>query len=197
MSDYIPVNSGMGGDALSAGFGAFVGSIFGDAWGSNGFGFNRGSAEGFSTNLLNDGLNNIQQSINQVGRDIASGLSNVGYQSADLNNRTNVAMLQGFNQIGRDMCTSSSAIVSAVNGVGSQVADCCCATQRLIEREGCATRELMQALNTQNIRDQLCDAKAKIATLESNAFTAGALNNAVTTIIKHMPATTTTTTAGA
>lgn len=120
----------------------------------------------------------------------------VGYQSADLNNRTNVAMLQGFNQIGRDMCTSSSAIVSAVNGVGSQVADCCCATQRLIEREGCATRELMQALNTQNIRDQLCDAKAKIATLESNAFTAGALNNAVTTIIKHMPATTTTTTAG-
>lgn len=47
-----------------------------------------------------------------------------------------------------------------------------------------------------NIGDQLCDAKAKIATLESNAFTAGALNNAVTTIIKHMPATTTTTTAG-
>ena len=32
MSDYIPVNSGMGGDALSASFGAFVGSIFGDAW---------------------------------------------------------------------------------------------------------------------------------------------------------------------
>lgn len=133
-----------------------------------------------------------QNSINQVGANVSNGISSLGYQTLDLASRNGLATQQGFNQIGRDMCTSSSAIVSAVNGVGSQLAECCCATQRLVEREACATRELIQALNTQNIRDQLCDAKSKISTLESNAFTAGALNNAVATIIKHIPTTTTT-----
>lgn len=195
MSDYIPMGDG---DALGAGLGAFVGATFGNMWGGNGWGFGRNGAvaEGVSTTLLNDGINAIQNSINQVGANVSNGISSLGYQTLDLASRNGLATQQGFNQIGRDMCTSSSAIVSAVNGVGSQVAECCCATQRLVEREACATRELIQALNTQNVRDQLCDAKAKIATLESNAFTAGALNNAVATIIKHIPTTTTTTTAG-
>lgn len=195
MSDYIPMGDG---DALGAGLGAFVGATFGNMWGGNGWGFGRNGAvaEGVSTTILNDGINAIQNSINQVGANVSNGISSLGYQTLDLASRNGLATQQGFNQVGRDMCTSSSAIVSAVNGVGSQLAECCCATQRLVEREACATRELIQALNTQNVRDQLCDAKAKISTLESNAFTAGALNNAVATIIKHIPTTTTAKTAG-
>lgn len=189
MSDYIPMNNGFGSDTV----GAFAGALFGSWFGDNGGWGGRGRAVdgAFDTNLLNDGLNNIQQSINQVGSNLSNGICNLGYQTLDLSSRNAMATQQGFNQIGRDMCTSSASIVSAVNNVGSQLAECCCATQRLIEREGCATRELIQALNTQNIRDQLCDAKAKNASLEAQISNGDMLNNAVATIIKHIPTTTT------
>lgn len=196
MSDYIPMNNGIGSDAVGAFAGALFGSWFGDGWGNYGRGGAiAGEAAGFSTSLLNDGLNNIQQSINQVGSNVINGISNLGYQTLDLSSRNAMATQQGFNQIGRDMCTSSASIVSAVNGVGSQLAECCCATQRLIEREGCATRELIQALNTQNISAQLCDAKSKISSLEAQISNGAMLNNAVATIIKHIPTTTTSTAA--
>lgn len=191
MSDYIPMNNGFGSDTVGAFAGALFGSWFGDSWNGRGR-YNDGA---FDTNLLNDGLNNIQQSINQVGSNVSNGICNLGYQTLDLSSRNAMATQQGFNQIGRDMCTSTASIVSAVNNVGSQLADCCCATQRLIEREGCATRELIQALNTQNIRDQLCDAKAKNASLEAQISNGAMLNNAVATIIKHIPTTTTSTAA--
>lgn len=193
MCDYLPVNGGgFGGDMAGAFGGALIGGLFGDWFGGNGWNRNGGVSEGVSTTILNDGINAIQNSINQVGQNLSSGLCNLGYQNLDQNSRTNIAMLQGFNQLGRDACTSTASIVSAVNGVGSQMQDCCCATQRLIEREACATRELIQSLNTQNIRDKLCDAKAENAALKANAFTAGALQNAVTTIIQHLPKTTAT-----
>lgn len=196
MSDYIPMNGGIGSDAVGAFAGALFGSWFGDGnWGYGRNGAIAGEAAGFSTSLLNDGLNNIQQSINQVGANVVNGISNLGYQTLDLTSRNALANQQGFNQIGRDMCTSSASIVSAVNNVGSQVANCCCATQRLVEQEACATRELIQALNTQNIRDQLCDAKAKNALLESQVFATNLTNNAVNTILAKLPTTTTSTAA--
>lgn len=182
MTDILPVSTGMGfgngdgfgADALGAFGGALIGSWFGDAWGG---GWGRGGhgssaavdATGFSTQILNDGINAIQNSINGMNMNLSSGLCNVGYQNLDQSSRTNLAMMQGFASL------------------GTQLQNCCCTTQRLIEQQGCQTRELMQSIANQAIRDQLCDAKAKNAALESQIFATGLTNNAVSTIITHIP----------
>lgn len=208
MTDILPVSTGMGfgngdgfgADALGALGGALIGSWFGDAWGG---GWGRGGhgssaavdATGFSTQILNDGINAIQNSINGMNMNLSSGLCNVGYQNLDQSSRTNLAMMQGFASLGHDNCQNTNNIVSAVNSLGTQLQNCCCTTQRLIEQQGCQTRELMQSIANQAIRDQLCDAKAKNAALESQIFATGLTNNAVSTIITHIPRTTTTATA--
>lgn len=208
MTDILPVSTGMGfgnngglSDAAGAFAGALFGSWFGDGWGGNGWGrgFPGAAAEatGFSTQILNDGINAIQNSINGMNMSLSNGLCNLGYQNLDQSNKTNVAMLQGFASLGHDNCQNTSNIVSAVNGLGTQMQNCCCATQRLIEQQGCQTRELIQALNTQDIRDKLCDAKAKNAALESNLFTNNAISGAVNTIITHIKAMQPTTTTAA
>ena len=203
MTDILPVSAGMGfgndgigGDTLGAFAGALFGSWFGDGWGGNGWG-NRGGcnaaeAAGFTTQILNDGINAIQNSINGMNMNISSGLCNVGYQNLDQSSRTNLAMMQGFSSLGHDNCQNTASIVSAVNGLGTQLQNCCCTTQRLIEQQGCQTRELMQAIANQAVRDQLCDAKAKNAALETQIFNTGLANNTAALIIKHLPTTTTT-----
>lgn len=200
MTDILPVSTGVGfgnSDGWGDAAGAFAGALFGSWFGGNGFGgygWGRGypgaaaEATGFSTQILNDGINAIQNSINGMNMSLSNGLCNVGYQNLDQSNKTNVAMLQGFATLGHDNCQNTNSIVGAVNSLGSKVQDCCCATQRLIEQQGCQTRELIQALNTQDIRDKLCDAKAKNAALESNLYTNNALNSAVSTIITHIKA---------
>lgn len=192
MSDYIPVNSGFGSDAIGAFGGALIGSWFGDGWGGNGWnrnGSNCNCGDGFSTNLLNDGINSIQSAINQVGRDVTSGICSLGYQTADIMGRSNVANLQGFNQISRDVSNNGSSIVSAINNLGSQMSSCCCATQRLVEQQGCQTRELMQAIANQAVRDQLCDAKSEISFLKSKDYATQLASSSVATILAKLPTT--------
>lgn len=199
MSDILPVSTGIGfnngnsfgADTMGAFAGALFGSWFGDAWGGN-WG-NRGvagdaAATGFSTQILNDGINAIQNSVNNMNMNLSSGLCNIGYQNLDQNSRMNIAMLQGFNQLGRDNCTSTSAVVSAVNGVGTQLQECCCATQRLVEREACATRELMQSQYARALETKLCDAKDEISALKSNLYTQNAINASAANIIAHVKA---------
>lgn len=197
MSDILPVSTGVGfgngfgADALGAFGGALIGSWFGDAWGGNWGnrgGVNDAAATGFSTQILNDGINAIQNSINGMNMNLSSGLCNVGYQNLDQNSRTNLAMMQGFATLGHDNCQNTNAIVSAVNGVGTQMQECCCATQRLVEREACATRELIQAQYARSLETQLCDAKDKISSLKSNLYTQNAINASAANIIAHVKA---------
>lgn len=193
-------NSGFGGDvmgaALGGGFGGLIGSWFGNGWGG-GWG-NRGgnagvadaAATGFGTSILNDGINAVQNSINGMNMNLSSGLCNIGYQTLDQSSRNQLAMMQGFSTLGHDNCQNTNSIVSAVNGVGTQLQNCCCQTQRLIEQQGCQTRELIQNQYTRELETRLCDAKSKIATLESNAFTTALVDQKVSAatanIIGHM-----------
>jgi hypothetical protein len=199
MSDILPVSTGIGfnngngfgADTMGAFAGALFGSWFGDAWGGN-WG-NRGvagdaAATGFSTQILNDGINAIQNSVNNMNMNLSSGLCNVGYQNLDQNSRTNLAMMQGFATLGHDNCQNTNAIVSAVNGVGTQMQECCCSTQRLVEREACATRELIQAQYARALETKLCDAKDEISALKSNLYTQNAINASAANIIAHVKA---------
>lgn len=112
----------------------------------------------------------------------------------------NTAIVGGTKDNALATCQSTNAITSAIN-------DCCCSTQRLIQQESCATRELIKEVQLQQTRDQLCQARDEISALKSQNFTAGAIaglgnqlrtetNQAVNTILTHVrafiPTTTTT-----
>ncbi len=194
MTDILPVG-GFGGDnggwgsAAGAFAGALFGSWFGDGWGGNGRGGNCGcgcgcgngaaaaiAADGFSTGILNDGINSIQNSINGMNMNLSSGLCNIGYQTLDQSSRTNLAMMQGFSALGHDNCQNTNNIVSAVNGVGFQLAECCCKTQNAIRDEGCATRQLIQSNLITDLQTKLCDQKAENAALKSQLYTTNVVN---------------------
>lgn len=67
-------NNGIGGNALSAGFGGLIGSWLGNGFGGFG-GFNRGAAAGIgydtgAINALQGQLNNISGQISNADRDL-------------------------------------------------------------------------------------------------------------------------------
>lgn len=175
------------GDAGAAAIGAFVGSWFGNGFGGWG---NRGAvgvgdaalAAGVGTNLVMDNLNQIQNGVNNLGLNLTQGQcqiqQSIGQSSAGIQN----ALCQGF-----------SGVV--------ENAECCCATQKTIQAEGAATRQLIQNNLITELQTQLCDAKNKISTLENQQFTAA--NNAaqtqqiVNTVLLHLRANSTTGTATA
>lgn len=197
-TEVLPIGSnGFGSEGMSAalggGFGGLIGSWFGNGW--NGNFANRGNvadsaAAGFGTSILNDGINAVQNSINGMNMNLSSGLCNVGYQALDQSSRNQLAMMQGFSSLGHDNCQNTASVVAAVNNVGTQLQGCCCQTQRTIENQGCQTRELILNQYTRELETRLCDAKAKIASLESNAFSTALVdqkvNAAVNNIIGHM-----------
>lgn len=189
MTDILPVSGiggggeGIGSAALGAFGGALIGSWFGEGWGggwgNRGGGNNScgcGCAAGFGTQILNDGINSIQNSINGMNMNLSSGLCNIGYQTLDQTSRTNLAMMQGFSSLGHDNCQNTNNIVSAVNGVGFQLAECCCKTQNAIREEGCATRQLIQNNLINDLQTKLCDAKSDNAALKSQLYTTNVVN---------------------
>lgn len=216
MTDVLPVSGfggdGVGGAALGAFGGALIGSWFGDAWGGNwgnrggngcgcgcgcGCGNNAAVADGFSTAILNDGVNAIQNSINGMNMNLSSGLCNIGYQTLDQSSRTNLAMMQGFADIGHANCQNTNSIVSAVNGVGFQLADCCCKTQNTIREEGCATRQLIQNNLITDLQTKLCDEKSENAALKSQLYTTNITNGQTAAILAAIQSLRPTTTTGA
>lgn len=196
MTDILPVNglggdgAGWGGATLGAFGGALIGSWFGDMWGGGwggrggncgcgcgcGCNTNAAVADGFSTAILNDGVNAIQNSLNGMNMNLSSGLCNIGYQTLDQSSRTNLAMMQGFASIGHDNCQNTNNIVSAINNVGFNQQQCCCQTQNAIREEGCATRQLIQNNLITDLQTKLCDEKADNAALKAQLYTTNALN---------------------
>lgn len=103
-------------------------------WGGNGFGWGNGAnsgggavpyingiatradiADGFALNNIQNGITAIQQGICDSTYALNNTI-NSGFNAA------NIAMLQGFNGVDRQMCN-----------IGFQLQDCCCQTQRAID----------------------------------------------------------------
>lgn len=212
MTDILPVNSfggdcnGGWGSAAGAFAGALFGSWFGDGWGGNGRGCCGGcsngaaaaiAADGFSTGILNDGINSIQNSINGMNMNLSSGLCNIGYQTLDQSSRNQLAMMQGFSSLGHDNCQNTSNIVSAINNLGYAQQECCCKTQSTIREEGSLTRGLMQQNLITHLQTQLCDAKDKISSLKGKLYQTNLSNQQTGAILQAIREITPTTTATA
>lgn len=146
LSDVAAVTRGNDGFDGFGGNGAWVliilfALIFG--WGGNGFG-NRGNAgqpvtEAGLCNAMN--FNNLE---NAVGR-------------------LNDSQAAGFTGIQRDLCQGFAAINAGINNARFENQQCCCETQRLIDRNNYDAAMNTAAINanttaqTQKILDAICD----------------------------------------
>lgn len=113
---------------------ALVASLFGGGWG--GFGGNRSV-----------GSEAVGYELGKVAttNDVASGFNNS-------------AVLGNLSTIRENQLQMQNWINQGFSGVNSSISNCCCQTQRLIER---STSDIIQAgnMNTQRILDYLCAEK--------------------------------------
>lgn len=130
-------------------------------------GVNQGLCDGFyavNTSLLN-GFHGVDNAVCQLGYQTQQGFSGVnnaictlGYQNAQLINGVNTNMMQGFN-----------GVTAGLNSLSTQIASCCCDTQRQIERGFCDTN-YAQATNTtaiiQNAHNDTDRVLAKLDAME-------------------------------
>lgn len=158
-------------------------------WGGRGFGFGGGYSAG------QGGCGCGSPCATQA--DLAAGFNN----SAVLNNLdgienalcqgfngVNTALLQGFAGVDNAVCTLGYNMQGGFNALGHQISDCCCQTQRAIDRVAyenqantCAlqntingtTRDIIENANANSravldflVQSKLADKDARIATLE-------------------------------
>lgn len=166
-------------------------------WGGNGFGGGFGNGNGVQSALtradlcqdmnfgqLENGVRGVQQglcdgfyamntSLLNGFNGVDNAICNVGYQTAQLANGLNTTMMQGFN-------AANVVALQNQNALQTQLADCCCTTNRTIERgfadtnynmatQACAiqtalansTRDIIdsQQSGTRAILDYLCQEK--------------------------------------
>lgn len=137
---------GMGGFGFGGGFGGFGG--FGGA-ALNGMLTRADLASGFSFNNLENGVRGIQQGI------------------CDATYNLNSSLMSGFHGVDNAICNLGFNMQQGFNTLGYQNQQCCCETQRLIERGFCDVGYAM-ATNTANIvQNSHNDTDRVIAKLDS------------------------------
>lgn len=139
---------------------------FGGGFGGNGGGYVAASAtqadiqRGFDTSNIISKLDGITQGLCDgfyaMNNSIMSGF-----------NSTNVAMLQGFHGVDNAVCTLGYQTQAGFNALGSQLASCCCETQRQIERGFCDTNYNLATNTTAIIQNAHNDTDRVIAKLDA------------------------------
>lgn len=209
----LPVSSGFGeggSAALGGGIGALVGSWFGNGWGPGGRGAGVVAAEAVSTAPILEAVNNVGlqvvQGQNGTNMALASGLSSVytglnagitdlGFQTLQSQATQTNALTQGFAGLNTAIVSSSNdnrfAMQAGLNSLQTQMAQCCCETQKAIGAEGAATRQLIQQNLITELQTQLCDSKARNAQLENQVFLqtsqAAQTQQIIQTVLAHLP----------
>ena len=157
-------------------------------WGGNGYGYggagfnnalsydfpwlmngqqaiNDNTNNGFQNAMLNDSITSVRDGINGISTQLCNGFAGV---EANASARQIADLQQAFN--------AQTAVTSAINGVQSSLANCCCENRlatanlgALVQSENCADREALsngirdiitnQTANTQKILDTMCQDK--------------------------------------
>lgn len=121
-------------------------------WGNGGFGGNRGGASGAADNyVLATDFATIERKIDGVN----SGLCDGFYAQAQLVSGVQQSMANGFAQAELSRANQQAAMMQQLYNMGATSQQCCCETQRQIERgfadtnynlatQACDTRNLIQ-----------------------------------------------------
>lgn len=210
----LPVSTGDSGwgSGGAAALGAFVGSWFGNGWGPGGRGAGAGvvAAEALSTAPILEAVNNVGMQVvqGQNGTNMAlsnglasvytglnSGITDLGFQTLQSQATQNSTLAQGFAGLNTAIISNGNdnrfAMQAGLNSLQTQMAQCCCETQKAIGAEGAATRQLIQQNLITELQTQLCDSKAKNAQLESQVYLAGSqaaqTQQIIQTVLAHLP----------
>jgi len=164
------------------------------------------------------GFAGVNASVERVGAQLAQGQSRT--EAAVLTTALQGQLGAKDNTIATLHASHAAEVQNMRNtyDLKSSIDGCCCTTNANIREQGCetraaihaegeATRALIASLDRERLQEKLCDAKARIGSLESQQFASGLaagyaqqgrndLNNAVSSIIGHMAAFRTTTTGG-
>jgi hypothetical protein len=121
-------------------------------WGGNGFG---GFGGGFGGNRGYEPCAtqaDVRAAVDQ--QTLISKLDNQTYGLADSTYALNNSIMSGFHGVDNAICNLGYNVQSGFNTLGHQISDCCCTTQRLIERGFADTNY--------NMATQACDIKHAI-----------------------------------
>ena len=113
-------------------------------WGGNGFGFGGGGHAATTED--------VRAAVDQ--QTLISKLDQQTYGLADSTYALNNAITTGFHGVDTAVCNLGYNMQAGFNGLGHQLSDCCCATQRLIERGFADTNY--------NMATQMCDTRRAI-----------------------------------
>lgn len=229
---------GNGWGALVGGaVGAWAGSAWnGNRWNGNGC---NGNVAAFGETFIMDNLSGLSNNVNSIGRDqmlqtagiqnalcqgfagVNATVNNVAAQAAQNQSRTEAAVLttglqgqiqQKDNTIFGLQASHQAEIQGMQNAFALQsaISNCCCETNRNIERqgcetraviadEGCKTRALIEKIERDTLLRENCADKAKIAQLEGQQFSTKlnqeiqtSLGQMLSAILAKLPATTAT-----
>lgn len=124
-------------------------------WGRGGLGgFGGGANEaGWATQA------DVRAAVDQ--QTLISKLDQQTYGLADSTYALNSAIMNGFHGVDNAICTLGYQTQQGFNGIAHQISDCCCETQRLIERGFCDTNYNM-ATNAANTQRAICDSTRDI-----------------------------------
>lgn len=92
-------------------------------------------AAGFNNSAVLNNLNDLKLGQAGIQQTLCQGFNGI-----------NTTVLQGFNGVDNAVCTLGYNFQSGINGISREIADCCCTTQRLMERGFC---DVGQAINMQ------------------------------------------------
>lgn len=154
-------NRGNSGDGMWGDGGWWIILLFLFAgWGGRGFGggFGGGGYDGVPATQAD-----VRAAVDQ--QTLISKLDQQTYGLADATYALNSAIMNGFHGVDNAICTLGYQNQQGFNNLGHQISDCCCETQRLIERGFCDTNYNMatQAAATQRA---ICDSTRDI--IDSN-----------------------------
>lgn len=114
-----------------------------------GFGNFFGGNEGFPCATQPD----VRAAVDQ--QTLISKLDQQTYGLADSTYALNNSIMSGFHGVDNAICTLGYQNMTGFNTLGHQISDCCCETQRLVERGFCDTNY--------NIATQSCDTRRTIS----------------------------------
>lgn len=157
LSDIAAVTGNRNGDGMWGGDGGWwiILLFLFAGWGRNGFGggFGGGNEAGWATQA------DVRAAVDQ--QTLISKLDQQTYGLADSTYALNSAIMNGFHGVDNAICTLGYQTQQGFNTLAHQMSDCCCETQRLIERGFCDTNYNM-ATNAAATQRAICDSTRDI-----------------------------------
>lgn len=129
----------------------------------------QGSIANLSTAQATQNFTTLQ-SINSLGRDVQAQSNQNALQQLNSFNQMNTTTLQGFNQAAFNQNIATQQIIAQGVATASAMAQCCCEIKEKIGVDGNLTRQLINDLNVQNLRDQLAAANNQVSNFQQNQF---------------------------